>query len=712
MTLPEYDNVKIVHGYTDVDPGGFAPSKFIEEAGAQWEALKEMFTSPRETLSGLRGAGAGILGGLIQPSPEQMDIEVQRLSDEEVPEEDAERMVYDRPSISTPQERQAASDLMETEVRHTSPAGLSDNAYRGLANLRLALPGGGILGAPRNISAFAQAAPKTAKALRGIERIADIIDPATVPFAALREAAPIVGRGARKGKEVLTTKIRDTRDRLGPILARADIPLKSELFANVMGFTMGTGATSIEKLMDKLGLNTPKFKQVFRASKLGKEIPETKNLLEDAATTMDTWQGKLKASYVNLRSEAFTGPDGIPNTKLVNTENMVKPIMAALNEFGMRARRVADEKGPIYVRDEAGNLSRIRYVVEGKPRETRVGPGGYEDVGEKVAGTGEQITKLGADRELVMAQFADFLNEPKATRDFAGGSLAHELHNMRMLLDDNISKLATEGASSRTRTILSNLRNIVRTALEDALGAPYEEAMSKYNYQRQLMERAESELGLRPGLIDRKGELDLRDHETTLNRLGNAFSGDDRILRTELLDQVAKFGGSDTLVPRTMGRIFSGLFGQGLVVKHETSQLMRTIVRGVTLTGTEGFLLSGDPMVAALLALPAAMVFSPRAGAMIIDRIVTNPALKSKIPAIKNKMKEPLAKLFDINRQTGGGLLSYVRETGMNYGQLLERLEQDIDSGSSDTGLPNEPAGANSKIKGIQAAKQDALGAR
>tara|TARA_R100000306_G_scaffold24235_2_gene27425 strand:- start:337 stop:2751 length:2415 start_codon:yes stop_codon:yes gene_type:complete len=685
---PKYQRVRIVEGYGDIELGrAFANPKedWGEVAGEQWEGIKEMVSSPIETGTGLQRLGAGMVDRLRGETPKSEFAHIDRLMDPNLPSEERpppKEMIDAGVTPADPEMQRNIDALIKQGKFRVSAAGVEENPLRAISDILdapLLLSGaGGIKKATGLTSKLA----KLSKPKRAGLKIAELaLDPAGAviqgPVAGLQATAEVGRKAYNKASEMLATRK----------LRQGTAGLADEAIATVGGFTSGLGRRFIMQLRDRFQSKVKppgsepavRFDDVWRDSRSKDIAVSVKDLLEKSFRAMDSWKDSLSKRYANKLQGAFRTEAG-ENTLYISMDGIVGELGDALKEFGYDVV----ETGAKSKRRKKGE----KWKLKVRPRET-------EGVPKRTGGDMGQITDVAPkDRRVIMKQFERFLNEPDNV-------LAHELHSLRLLLDDNISGISTAvDASANTRRALSKLRTIIASHLEQNMPEKYRPAMQEYSKEINLLERAEKELGLSPGKVRWEKDLvtgerrpidyDLVDYGTTIDRLSRTFRDDPKYsLQLELLEKIQDLGDDHTIIPALMGIQSSPIAGSGLVVRSEMSQIGRAVV-AVGMTAEFG----------GLMALPAVILFSPK---LLTEMFATMGDI-SRAPLLRKKvtrLQGLLEKYQKLNETTGGRMYWHARATGLNVAQYIERLEQDAAFGEEGINIGGQSV--SSILKGPQA---------
>jgi hypothetical protein len=290
------------------------------------------------------------------------------------------------------------------------------------------------------------------------------------------------------------------------------------------------------------------------------------------------------------------------------------------------------------------------------------------------------ISEIGANRAIVEKALGRFLNMTTPRRLPAEGDVAaglrsvtgaeglgptvldaRELHRLRKLLDDDISALsATSDVSRRTRSVLTDMRNVVADHLEANLGDHYISAMRKYEKGMLHLDEVAATLGFRPGMISKTGQVNPEGLEEVIHNVANAFSGkDSKARRLPLLEEFQVAAKDDYITPLIMGASARNLHGSGLVVRSEMAQILR---------GAAAF------SAISLSGIPALALFSPRlmTEALVRGGAVSGTMSREGRVALGNSIAE---RMNALDKKTGGRLRRELSEVGLRGGELFQRLQ-------------------------------------
>lgn len=696
----EYSDVQIVESYSDVD----YTKAFTDDFSTDWgevaeeeiEGLGEMYDDPVGTLGALPELALAGIDELTEWTRKKRADAKNSLVEGGFPAHLADALIDDMalPSFVSQKGREDVRAVGRAMKHRVSPAEVQRNPLQMTSDLAqtigsLFIPGAG---GPLKTALRAPAMAKKTRLARGITKGAELaLDPAgavtEVPLMGFRALKKTPGEGAaRAGGFVEEHK-----------LAQGDSGLLGELSSAGLGFTTSMGKRFIQNLgrradtvLKSPGGKQEKWVDIFRDTRAMDPEVGTADVLNRAYRAMDRWRDDMKTRYTTMVEKNFQLPrggykGGEKRMRTINIKEIYPELKAQLENFGFRV--VPD----------------TRKGFEGKLQVQEI-------PGKTIPADATAVTEFGGDRAIIRSQFERFLNTQEVVQ-------ADEFHLLRLLLDDNITKMgaAAEGPSARTSSLLTDLRNTVANQLEFELPDDYAIGMAKYSEELELLRRADRELGLKPGKIIRakeRGEgiiveerVDLTENDIAIGRMSRVFSeAAQDAQKLPLLEMIQKFGGDETIIPAMMGMQSAPIFGSGLVVRSEISQAGRTAAM---------ILLGGAGLEAGLLTMPAFVLFSPR----LMSEVIVTVLPKSKELADKLRHASELFKKVDA--KTGGKLRKQALISGANITQYLERVEQDagVDIGESfdveyRSGMPAIDLNELARITGFQAAKQDVLGAR
>jgi hypothetical protein len=276
----------------------------------------------------------------------------------------------------------------------------------------------------------------------------------------------------------------------------------------------------------------------------------------------------------------------------------------------------------------------------------------------------EQASMAAGSRKVIQKTLDEIIS-PDFSQLPNGIDIAY-VDKLKKQISDEISSIsALDGTSKQARRALSKIENNLRGILNEASEGRYGDLMRPYREKMETLEAADDFFSIRPSdAVKVKGK---EVKSGGYGRLAQALNdrSDTYAALQQFEDMAAKSGGSGDLVASLTGTVFNPLFGSGLVVKAEISQLGRQL----TQIGT------------AITSIPALALFSPRAVAEITQRLVSAgvpfrraranaSALVSNFNRMNNKINKTLP--GDLTFRDG------LRE-GVTLGQLIERLNEDAE---------------------------------
>ena len=615
------------------------PGDIKETAGEEFSALGEVISDPGQAISGigmaLEGtadiAGEKVFGSLYEPrDPRRAE------------------MV-----------RQMAGQFGE-EIKN-----VEERPVRSLVNLAslatLPLTGGG--------AALARTAPRASKLLSTLGKAADVIDPVT-------GAAKIAGkayRGVRgkvsKAGEKVASMAEDTgaATKTKPRLRDAF----GQVFDSVLGFTTGTSQTALERLRRYVGEGKGNVIRDFRKDKtkgrlrvVNKYIEDHKKIREQAkddykiAEQVMEERGLFDRALGNSNEEILTDLRNIVDNALVDSKASVKrgqtdPKLgyskASLN-FPYGGTKIAEptQRKINEVLDKVINLDAARFYDDLKPVRTQAEQYAYETRLEmKKRGFGQQEFKIDADMPIEPI--------PEKLID------VRYLESLKKQLKDEINSIAYDDKARGAKMYLTKVHDGLAAKLNQATDGAHGELMRGYAEKMKVLDAADEVFS-----IDPRKAVEVADLKTRKGAYGSLASAlgenPDELLNLEQFERVAReSGGSGDLIASLVGSAFNPLFGGGLVVKSEISQLGRDLAR------------LGGGIATTVFQTPAIALFSPRAVGAIVPRLIAGGMFaEDATRTARNMVKQVQA----IGKKTG---INKVALEGVTLGQLIERLNEDAE---------------------------------
>ena len=599
------------------------PGDIKETAGEEFSALGEVISDPGQAISGigmaLEGtadiAGEKVFGSLYEPrDPRRAE------------------MV-----------RQMAGQFGE-EIKN-----IEERPIRSIVNLAslatLPLTGGG--------AALARTAPRASKLLSTLGKAADVIDPVT----AAAKGTGALYRGVRgkvsKAGEKVASMAEDTgaATKTKPRLRDAF----GQVFDSVLGFTTGTSQTALERLRRYVREGKGNVIRDFRKDKtkgrlrvVNKYIEDHKKIREQANKDYEAAQQMMKDNGV------YDQPLG-KNNEVILTD-LRNIVTRALDGSGARVNVGAVD-----------DLGVSKATIDFPYGKTKIA----EETQKKIDGIlnkiinleGEKyIDKIVESEELVYKAPAQFV--PKMVKEVKVMDVQY-LDALKKQLKDEINNIAYDDKARSAKRYLTRVHDQIAEKLNQATEGAHGELMRSYADKMKVLDAADEVFS-----IDPRKAVEVADLKTRKGAYGSLTSAladsPDELLNLEQFERVAReSGGSGDLIASLVGSAFNPLFGSGLVVKSEISQIGRNIADNIARFGTG--------IATTALSTPAILLFSPRAVGAIVPRLVEGGMrLEDATQMARNVVKQVQA----IGKKTG---INKVALEGVTLGQLIERLNEDAE---------------------------------
>jgi len=389
------------------------------------------------------------------------------------------------------------------------------------------------------------------------------------------------------------------------------------LIAQTMGFTTGLGPRIVEEIMDISKLTDQTNRNIMLKAANKDYVPGSgaqtigEEVIEELAKDIHKWEEIQKtastASRKALRMDELT----------TSTDNLKRTILGddeLVSEFGIRLKPQKIDKEVYAQPPMAGrgvvpveNLSNVKVVLENSP---------ILKLGENV----EAVTQA-FDTVFKLRENATLLDLDIAKRaidnaiDATDGSAQAALQRLRGTVYDTITRTYDDPAIRRQLGIPEGVAN------------PYIEAMAQYeNYITRLNGLAKS-LKIKDTQVKFAGTplevlRQTGNPQEVIKAVINAFGEGDSEIAMGNLTRLLEETGNTTLMPKVIGFSMRPVFGKGLVIRSEISQIGR---------GLLGFNLLGS------LAAPVAMLgFSPKYGGMVLSYAMS-PAGSARLAALPGR---------------------------------------------------------------------------
>lgn len=475
---------------------------------------------------------------------------------------------------------------------------------RALANIA---PVGGLLGALGKVSKVGKVA-KVGKAIEALD-----------PLTALGRTGKAVVTAPFKGVKKVAARAAEGIGEEGAGIAA----LGGEAFDSALGFTTGTSAEAMGQLrqLTKEGLGgvIRKFRKAKKSGRL--------DVLNKYNSDYQAIRNKANLDYATAKQA------------LVDEGIWTAPLRQDPLDTMARLRQLINDE-----LQDAG--ARVRVRADG----TAVIEFSYE-----------RSAVANKSRKAIKDALEDVLNPKFAPDELAGKVNVEFLDTLKKRIDDEISTLSPDNNMSKQgRRILQKVRGQLRQELDTASGNRYSELMQPYQRKMETLEAADDYFNIRPDkaviVTGRKAK------EGAYGRLAKALDNrTDNLAALKQFEKVAaEAGGSGDLVASLVGTVFNPLFGSGLVVKSEISQLGRGLAAGG----------------AGLQNLALLSIFSPRAVASL-TQFMLELGLPDKVA--RSRAASIVRAVQSIDKKLPGELrLRDAAKQGMTLGQLYQRINSDL----------------------------------
>ncbi len=437
----------------------------------------------------------------------------------------------------------------------------------------------------------------------------------TVRGVTREQAFDTLRRGVKKAEEVGTEGVKAVSG------GRAD-PVKAGtvfdgLISAWFGFTTGLGQNVIQKVIDYSKLSDQSFRQamleiVNKKPEPGRAVGE--DILDELTKATKKYQEKMQGASDEARTalkmnEIDVDMDALKSQIIQNFNQG-----GDLSNYGIVIKRVKDKKRVAKVRDEDGEETLFEVDDAGQmtpytPTEG-VTPTKYEVTLDK----GGEISRLMENPGAIEQAFENILNND--------GKKVYDLDLSKRAVDD----AKDAGVTKTAQAALQQLRDMIYETIiksyetpqaEKVLGRTpnpnanfYQEAMAQYEDYTNRMKLIGQTLGIKDpqrkfGGTDFEVIRQSGDPQQILRSVLKAFGDNESELSFANLQRLADETNNPYLIPKVLGYSMRPLFGDGLVVRSEISQLGR---------GLLGYNLMGGLLTPISLAQ-----FSPRFGGMALS---------------------------------------------------------------------------------------------
>jgi hypothetical protein len=466
---------------------------------------------------------------------------------------------------------------------------------------------------------LATRAPRAASILAKAGKALDVLDPVATTAKAAKALVKAPYTIPKKAVETVAGVTEDAAQ-------QGSRGLLGQVFDSFLGFTTGTSNTALQKVREFAASDKADVMREFRKDTEGGRLRVVDKYIDD----YEKIKQAASDDYEAAKQAMIDGK--IWNTRIGQTDTDA--------------------------------LTRLRSAVNEALRESGATIKLSTDGSASIDFPYEQASMAAGSRKVIQKTLDEIIS-PDFSQLPNGIDIAY-VDKLKKQISDEISSIsALDGTSKQARRALSKIENNLRGILNEASEGRYGDLMRPYREKMETLEAADDFFSIRPSdAVKVKGK---EVKSGGYGRLAQALNdrSDTYAALQQFEDMAAKSGGSGDLVASLTGTVFNPLFGSGLVVKAEISQLGRQL----TQIGT------------AITSIPALALFSPRAVAEITQRLVSAgvpfrraranaSALVSNFNRMNNKINKTLP--GDLTFRDG------LRE-GVTLGQLIERLNEDAE---------------------------------
>lgn len=439
----------------------------------------------------------------------------------------------------------------------------------------------------------------------------------TVKGVTREQAFDTLRRGVKKAEEVATEGVKAVSGgRADPVKAVGSGSVFDGLISAWFGFTTGLGQNVIQKVIDYSKLSDQSFRQamleiVNKKPEPGRAVGE--DILDELTKATKKYQEKMQGASDEARTALKMNEIDVDMDAL-KSQIIQRFNQGELSNYGIVIKRVKDEKRIAKARDKEGKEKLFEVDDAGQmtpytPTEG-VTPTKYEVTLDK----GGEISRLMENPGAIEQAFENILNND--------GKKVYDLDLSKRAVDD----AKDAGVTKTAQAALQDLRNMIYETIIRSYETPqakkvlgevpgrnanfYQKAMAQYEDYTNRMKLIGQTLGIKDP--QRKfGDTDFEvirqsgDPQQILRSVLKAFGDNESELSFANLQRLADETNNPYLIPKVLGYSMRPLFGDGLVVRSEISQLGR---------GLLGYNLMGGILTPISLAQ-----FSPRFGGMALS---------------------------------------------------------------------------------------------
>ena len=434
----------------------------------------------------------------------------------------------------------------------------------------------------------------------------------TVRGVTREQAFDTLRRGVKRGEEAASEAVEAmSGGRADPVKAGS---VFDGLISAWFGFTTGLGQNVIQRVIDYSKLSDQSFRQamleiVNKKPEPGRAVGE--DILDELTEATKKYQEKMQGASDEARTALKMNEIDVdmPALKSKIIQNFNEG--GELSRYGIRIKQVAEEK-PETFKDK--NDGREYYEGADGVLRVYVAPPEPPTQYKVTLDEGGEIVRLMENPGAIREAFENILNND--------GKKVYDLDLSKRAVDD----AKDAGVTKTAQAALQQLRDMIYESIiksyetpqaEQVLGRTpnpnanfYQEAMAQYEDYTNRMKLIGQTLGIKDpqrkfGGTDFEVIRQSGDPQQVLRSVLKAFGDNESELSFANLQRLADETNNPYLIPKVLGYSMRPLFGDGLVVRSEISQLGR---------GLLGYNLMGGLLTPISLAQ-----FSPRFGGMALS---------------------------------------------------------------------------------------------
>ena len=437
----------------------------------------------------------------------------------------------------------------------------------------------------------------------------------TVRGVTREQAFDTLRRGVKRGEEAASEAVEAmSGGRADPVKAGS---VFDGLISAWFGFTTGLGQNVIQRVIDYSKLSDQSFRQamleiVNKKPEPGRAVGE--DILDELTEATKKYQEKMQGASDEARTALKMNEIDVDMPALKSQIIQRFNQGGDLSRYGIVIKRVKDEKRVAKVKGEDG-VERLFEVDDAGQMTPYTPTEGVTPTKYKVElDKGGEILQLMENPGAIREAFENVLNND--------GANVYKLDLSKRAVDD--AKGA--GVTNTAQAALQDLRDMIYETIIRSYETPqatkvlgrtpnpnanfYQEAMAQYEDYTNRMKLIGQTLGIKDpqrkfGGTDFEVIRQSGDPQQILRSVLKAFGDNESELSFANLQRLADETNSPYLIPKVLGYSMRPLFGDGLVVRSEISQLGR---------GLLGYNLMGGLLTPISLAQ-----FSPRFGGMALS---------------------------------------------------------------------------------------------